>query len=190
MGLLTQQDTEKYADLWASLPAYGIHAPGLDVLPVFQSIAPPPATVLDAGSGSGQASAAMHARGYDVTMCDLTDAGLCEDAQGLPFYTACLWKPLRPQVRRGAVDWVYCVDVLEHIPPQFTMLAIDQMLSIATNGVFLGIALTPDQFGVWMGGPLHLTVQPFTWWRDSLKELGTVVEARDMLHRALFVVTR
>jgi CRISPR/Cas system-associated exonuclease Cas4 (RecB family) len=42
--------------------------------------------------------------------------------------------------------------------------------------VFLGIALVPDQFGVWMGTPLHLTVQPFTWWRDSLKELGTVVD--------------
>lgn len=189
-GTLTQQDTDKYAELWASLPAYGIHAPGLDVLPVFQKMAPPPASVLDAGAGSGQASAALAASGYDVTMCDLTDAGLCDDAKPLPFYTACLWKPLRSQIRKGSVDYVYCVDVLEHIPPQFTMLAIDQMLTIATKGVFLGIALVPDQFGVWMGTPLHLTVQPFTWWRDSLKELGTVVDARDLLHRGLYMVTR
>jgi hypothetical protein len=37
---------------------------------------------------------------------------------------------------------------------------------------------------------LHQTVQPFTWWRDSLKELGTIVEARDLLTDAAFLVTR
>lgn len=190
MGLIAQQDTEKYADLWASLPAYGVHAPGLEVLPVFQSLAPAPASVLDAGAGSGQASAAMRDAGYDVTLCDLTDAGLCEEARSLPFYPACLWKPLRPQVKRGQFDYVYCVDVMEHIPPQFTMLAIDQMLAVATKGVFLGIALVPDQFGVWMGGPLHLTVQSFVWWRDSLRELGDVIDARDQLSRGLYMVRR
>lgn len=189
-GLYTQQDTAKYAELWASLPAYGVHAPGLDVLPVFQSVAPAPASVLDAGAGSGQASVALRDAGYDVTLCDLTPEGLCAEARTLPFHTACLWKPLRSQVRKGRFDYVYCVDVLEHIPPQFTMLAIDQMLAVATKGVFLGIALVPDQFGVWMGGPLHLCVQPFTWWRDCLRELGTVVEARDLLHRGLYMVTR
>jgi hypothetical protein len=86
------------------------------------------------------------------------------------------------------VDWVYCCDVLEHVPPQFTMLAIDQMLRVARLGVFLSIALVPDQFGVWVGEALHQTVQPFVWWRDSLREVGEVVDARDLLIHGVYVV--
>lgn len=187
---LTVKDATKYADVWASLPAYGDYAPGLEMLPAFQAMAPPPATVLDAGAGSGRASVALAQAGYDVTLCDLTDVGLVDEARAMTFREACLWHPLRPQVRRGQFDWVYCVDVLEHVPPQFTMLAIDHMLAIAERGVFLGIALTPDGFGAMVGEPLHLTVQSFTWWRDSLREIGTLVEARDMMARGLYVVTR
>lgn len=187
---VTTDATTLYTDLWAGLPAYADHAPGLETLPLFLQMAQPPGTVLDAGAGSGKAAVALVGEGFDVTLCDLTDAGLVPEAQALSFYRACLWKPLRPQVRRGQVDWVYCVDVMEHIPPQFTMLAVDQMLAIAERGVFLGIALTPDHFGLLVGEALHQTVQSFVWWRDSLRELGTVVEARDLLNRAVFLVTR
>lgn len=184
------QETDRYAMVWESVPQYANESPGQDLAPTFATFARPGATVLDAGCGSGKGGVALARAGYDVTLCDLTDAGLVPEAQGLPFATACLWKPLRAQVRRGAVDWVYCVDVLEHLPTQFTMLAIDHMLALSTQGVFLGISLVPDNFGPWLGHPLHLTVQPFVWWRDALKELGTVVDARDQLIRGVYVVTR
>lgn len=187
---LAQQQADHYATVWTTFTTYGVDSPGQDLVPTFQTFARPGATVLDAGCGSGKGALALAAAGYDVTLCDLTDAGLLPEARALPFYTACLWKPLRSQVKRGAVDWVYCVDVLEHLPPQFTLLAVDQMLALATRGVFLGISLVPDNYGTWLGQPLHLTVQSFTWWRDALKELGTVVDARDQLIRGVYVVTR
>jgi len=90
----------------------------------------------------------------------------------------------------GPYDWVYCTDVLEHLPPQFTMLAVDQMLRVATRGVFLTISTQPDQFGVWVGRSLHQTVQHYVWWRDSLRELGELVDARDLIGTALFVIRR
>jgi hypothetical protein len=67
-------------------------------------------------------------------------------------------------------------------------LAIDQMLRVAKEGLFLTVSLVQDSFGVWAGKSLHQTVQPFTWWKDSLKELGTVTEARDLISNAVFVV--
>ena len=69
-----------------------------------------------------------------------------------------------------------------------TMLAIARMLEASTRGVFLSIALVPDQFGILVGRPLHLTVKPFTWWRDRIRELGTVAECRDLIDAGLFLV--
>jgi hypothetical protein len=128
--------------------------------------------------------------------CDLTPDGLTPEAQRLPFVEAVLWRDLQPAVRafahpnRTTVDYIYCCDVLEHLPPQFTMLAIDQLLRVAQRGVFLSISLVPDNFGAWVGAPLHQTVQSFTWWRDGLAELGTVLEARDLLSTGLYWVRR
>lgn len=189
MSILAHE-TDRYTDVWLSLPAYRKVSPGLELLPIFLGMATPPASVLDVGCGTGKAGVALADAGFEVTLADLTTAGLTDEAKRLPFKQACLWHALRPQLRIGQVDWIYCVDVLEHVPCQFTMLAIEQMLRLANGAVFLGVSLTPDQHGVWTGAPLHLTVQPFTWWRDSLKELGTVKEARDLITHGVYVVSR
>jgi hypothetical protein len=126
----------------------------------------------------------------------VTSAGMVPEAKGFPFHAVSLWTDLWPIARavghpgRSRFDYVYCTDVLEHIPPQFTMLAIDQMLRVAKQALFLSVCLRADGFGAWIGQPLHQTVQPFTWWRDSLRELGMVVEARDLLTDAVFLVAR
>jgi hypothetical protein len=79
--------------------------------------------------------------------------------------------------------------VLEHLPTQFTMLAMEQLLRVASEGVFVSVSLAGDSAGAWLGyGDLHQTVQPFTWWRDSFKELGRVLDARDLIGNAIFVV--
>jgi hypothetical protein len=43
---------------------------------------------------------------------------------------------------------------------------------------------------VWIGKTLHQTVQPFTWWRDSFRELATVVECRDLFDNSVFLLER
>lgn len=179
-------ETERtlYHDLWASLPAYAEHAPGTKYLPVLLDAAGElRGSVLDAGTGSGKGALALASAGFDVTLCDVTDAGLVDEAQRFPFVNACLWNAIP-----GRYDWVYCTDVLEHVPQQFTMLAIHQMLAVARHALVLSVSLVPDGFGVWAGKPLHQTVQSFVWWRDSLRELGRVTDARDLHTDACFVV--
>lgn len=185
---LVAAETEKYQGAWA-LDAYAEHSPGAHVLPLFLEMAQPHAgaTVLDAGTGSGKGAVALRAAGFSVTACDLTADGLIDDARDVPFQSAVLWDDLTELYPQG-VDYVYCCDVLEHIPTPFTMLVIRRLLDVARVGVFLSISTVPDQFGVWVGQPLHATVQPFTAWRDQLSALGTVVEARDLLTSGVFYV--
>jgi trans-aconitate methyltransferase len=185
---LLETERATYETVWSSVEGYAQHSPGEQYLPLFlQVVGDWRGTVLDAGTGSGKGAVALHRAGFDVLTCDVTDAGMVDEAKTLPFAAACLWGDLSAF---HPVCWVYCTDVLEHVPPQFTMLAIKNMLDISLDGLFLTVSLVPDSFGVWAGKSLHQTVQPFTWWKDSLKELGTVTEARDLISNAVFVVQR
>jgi hypothetical protein len=62
------------------------------------------------------------------------------------------------------------------------------LLEVARRGVFLSISLMPDQFGKWIGKPLHQSVQTFPEWRDQLAAIGRVIEARDLLHTGIYLV--
>jgi SAM-dependent methyltransferase len=184
---LVETERATYDELLASVEEYRAYSPGLTYLPVFLSLATikRPVSVLDAGCCTGKVGVALEQDGWTVTLADLTDAGLVDEAKRLPFQRVSLWNDLRSV---GTFDYTYCCDVLEHIPTAFTMLVVDQLLRVTRTGLFLGIALTPDHFGVWAGKPLHQTVQSFTWWRDALRELGTVWDARDLQQNALFFV--
>jgi 2-polyprenyl-3-methyl-5-hydroxy-6-metoxy-1,4-benzoquinol methylase len=194
--LATERDT--YTEMWSGVDHYGHVAPGEKYLPVFLQLVDPgdrrQVTVLDAGTGSGKGAAALYGAGFDVRACDMTDIGIDPTAKGIPYYDACLWQDLSHTTRafghpnRTKADYVYCTDVLEHVPTQLTMLAVDQMLRVAKHGLFLAVSMVAEHHGVWMGRTLHQTVQPFLWWKASLAEVGTVREARDLLTVGIFYV--
>jgi 2-polyprenyl-3-methyl-5-hydroxy-6-metoxy-1,4-benzoquinol methylase len=193
MTKIEQDERATYRDIWSSVDAYADHAPGEHWAPLFLAMVDRTSgTLLDAGCGTGKGGVALANAGFDVTLADLTPDGLTPAARSLPFFSVCLWHDLYDLARqqawpgRSRFDYVYCCDVLEHIPPQFTMLVVDQLLRVTRHGLFLSVALTPDHFGAWIGKPLHQTVQAFTWWRDSLSELGTMLEARDCQKTGLY----
>ncbi len=197
MSSVVAREREKYEAMW-SLPSYAKHSPGMQMLPIFHSMidaaqmsngpgAFPRATVLDAGCGSGKGGVALGNAGYRVVLCDLTPDGLTPEARSFEFVQTPLWADLHAATDYY-FDFVYCCDVLEHIPTAFTMLVIQRLLDVAKFGVFLSISTVPDQFGAWIGEPLHQTVQSFTWWRDQLNALGRVVEARDLLTAGVYLV--
>jgi 2-polyprenyl-3-methyl-5-hydroxy-6-metoxy-1,4-benzoquinol methylase len=194
MSILSAE-RDRYSDVWNSVSDYGNHAPGEARLPMFlDMVGDERGTILDAGTGSGRGALALKAAKFDVYTCDVTQDGMIEAARALPFREACLWHDLRAVANhtghwgRSKFSFVYCCDVLEHIPPQFTMLAIDQLLRVTRRGLFLSISLVPDNFGAWVGAPLHQTVMPYVWWRDSIRELGEIVESRDLISDGVFFV--
>lgn len=188
--MIAEREQELYRGVWQTVPQYADHSPGEHLVPLFRDMAQAHAgwhtgSVLDAGCGSGKGALALAAAGFRVTCCDLTPDGLVEEARRLPFFPACLWHDLR---QHGFRDWVYCTDVLEHVPTALTMLVVARLLAVARKGVFVAMSTEPDAFGVLAGEPLHKTVQPFAWWRDHLGEVGRVAEARDLLNAAAFYV--
>lgn len=198
------RETETYGDVWGTLgEAYDAWSPGLEYLPLFlDRVGDTRGTLLDAGCGSGRAAVALATAGFAVTLCDLTDDGLHASARTLPFVASVLWTDLTPVAYCAAlradhaarpapatqpvVDWVYCCDVLEHVPEGLTMLTVHQLCAIARHEVFLVVSHQPDRNGFWVGHPLHHTVQPFVWWRDHLAEVTQIREARDLIHHGVF----
>jgi 2-polyprenyl-3-methyl-5-hydroxy-6-metoxy-1,4-benzoquinol methylase len=190
---LIGSERQVYEQMWG-WPAYAANSPGETLAPMFLEIAgrlgfAPGDSVLDAGCGSGKGGLALAQAGARVTLCDLTPAGLVPEAAPLAFHDVVLWQDLLAATGRSRpFEFVYCCDVLEHIPTPFVMLVIHRLLQAARQAVFLSISLVPDQFGVLAGKPLHQTVQSFTQWRDQLACLGDVVEARDLLINGVYMV--
>lgn len=186
MTTVRTHETDLYEQMWAIAP-YADHSPGEHYLPVFLDlVGDARGSVLDAGCGAGKGALALQRSGFQVALCDLTDAGLLPDASVLPFVSTPLWVDLRTVVDEA--DWVYCCDVLEHLPTAFTMLAVARLLEVSRRGAFFSICLQPDVFGAWVGQPLHQTVQSFTWWRDALAELGQVRDCRDLVTTGVYFV--
>lgn len=189
MSSLLTTERAKYAAAW-TCDRYAVVSPGVQYLPLFLEMADPVlmpgATVLDAGCGAGAGTTALLAAGFDVTALDFVGTAYTAAA---PFIQAALWDDLRGRQMR-LQDYVYCTDVLEHIPTALTMLVVRRLLDVSWHGVFLTVSTQPDSFGYYVGEPLHLTVQPFVWWRDHLATIADVVEARDLLHAAAFYVRR
>jgi len=188
-----RDERETYEHAFA-VDAYSAYSPGEKYVPAFLDMAALPTdgvfrgSLLDAGCGTGKGAAALVEAGFaPITLCDFVDERIPEvrAAVTLRFTQVdTLWRPLY----LGWFDYVYCTDVLEHIPPEFTMLVIARLLEVARRGLFLSIALVPDGFGVWVGKPLHQTVRGFTWWRDNIETIGHIVECRDLLHTGLYYV--
>jgi SAM-dependent methyltransferase len=212
---LQARERETYEVMWA-VEAYNKRSPGEEYADVFLQYAKPGQTVLDAGCGAGKGALALAKRGLLPVLADVTDAGLSQEVRDrFPFVQTVLWQDLRAipylahawyhapsdvvKPERGTalaspddgktVDWCYCCDVMEHLPKQFTMVAVRHLLAIAKEGLFLSICFCPDGgFGAWTGQAVHQTVESFSWWKDNLNEMGRVQEARDLLGWGLFVV--
>jgi 2-polyprenyl-3-methyl-5-hydroxy-6-metoxy-1,4-benzoquinol methylase len=206
MKSISTLEREKYSTVWQSIDHYGALSPGEQYLPIFlHMVGDRRGAVLDAGCGSGKGALALEAAGFEVALCDLTDDGVVPEAKHLRFFDTSLWADLSwigkqwsrkettlQRLRRDsarAFDFAYCCDVLEHIPPQFTMLVIDQLLRTAPT-VFVALCNIHDVNGAWVGQALHQTVQPFTWWRDSFREVATVLDARDLHDNSAFLLER
>ena len=188
----------KYEAMW-DVPGYRVHSPGENSLRAFKSIVNPPAgsTVVDFGSGCGRASLALAEDGYAVKMIDLTSKSMDENvrnvvdsaALNMTFMEGSLWDISIPlDVLSG--DYGYCCDVMEHIPPKYVMQTLSNIMMRVKTGCFFYICLVPDSFGKVIGEQLHLTVRPFTWWRDHLSEVGDVLHARDFLQNGLYYVRK
>jgi len=182
---ITEAERAKYGKVWG-LDDYAVYSPGEQMADYFFRIAAPTRgqSVIDVGAGSGAGSRALASRGLSVKAFDISDVGWRN--QSIVLKTGCIWRDLR---QSPPSDFAYCCDVMEHIPTEFTALAISEILGVCGKA-FFSISFTEDGFGEYIQDHLHLTVKPFTWWRDMLAEVGVVHDARDLMGFGVFLVGR
>lgn len=191
--LISEQEKQKYTEVW-QIPSYSNDSPGVLMLPLFLQMARPKLkdnflSILDIGAGAGAASRALEddLKFYYVKAFDLVDTAWTHE--DIDLYTGTLWE-LNGRLSmewHNSFDYGYCCDVLEHIPTEYLALAVDNILRTCST-TFFSVCFKEDNFGALVGKPLHLTVRPFTWWRDFFKEMGTLIECRDLGNDGVFLV--
>ena len=177
-------EREKYEAMW-SHPAYRTVAPGEYAVAQFLEVANPAKgqTVRDLGCGTGRAGQRLADCGLDVTQYDF--ATNCRDAGiDLPFVQHDL-----NNVIPGISDFAFCTDVLEHIPREQVKRVLRCVVAAARR-VYLQISCTPDHMGQLIGESLHLTVEPYAWWKAELEEFDCKIEwSEDREHTCSFLVS-
>ena len=176
---LAVAEATKYRAMWAR-PEYRRWSPG-------EAHAPVAAerlgmkwgdTLYDLGCGAGAAVPEFARRGLLVRAIDIAlSPELIGDAVQktkhlpliyLPMWTiACLWSLPLDYPRR---DWVFCCDVLEHIPPAKVGAVLDAIARLMKKGGYLTIHCGPDGMGKLIGETLHLTVREPEWWVAEIRQ--------------------
>lgn len=159
----------KYQRLWGEFAGYRKVAPGELFADHFLSVAKPaPDQVcydFGCGTGRGAAKIAGHCR---VIGLDFTNNSLDEGVVGkFDFRQHDLTRP----IDLPRADFGFCTDVMEHIPPEDVPTVLLNIIEAAKR-VYFNISTVEDHFGAAIGETLHLTVQPFGWWREQLEALG------------------
>lgn len=178
-------EASKYEAMW-EVPEYSNYSPGEQVAQTFLDVVEPDKSwfIADFGCGTGRGGLYIHNQGHKVILVDFTENSRDEEAKKLPFMKWDLIKHL-PII----MDCGFCTDVMEHIPPDDVDTVIRNIMYCATR-CFFQICLVPDHFGQVIGEHLHLTVQPFEWWKSKFEALGyEVVWSNDQGDTALFYIT-
>jgi hypothetical protein len=83
---------------------------------------------------------------------------------------------------------VACIDVLEHIEPEFLEVVLDHLSSLAEGVIFLSIDTGPAQKVLSDGRNAHLIQQPMSWWLPKIFERWDVQSVQMASESGFFVV--
>lgn len=154
----TERDKyRRFRDVW--LPDYDS---GLDWTVVSDAMASgieAGDSLLDVGSGAGNIARWFREKGLTVTEVDIfpvkptTIEAAAWDMDGIAVH-----------------DWVFCGDMMEHIPTDYVDQTLGEIRRLAGKGIYLSICCRPDNRGAEIGETLHLTVRPPSWWVKKVRD--------------------
>ena len=71
--------------------------------------------------------------------------------------------------------WIYCCDVLEHIPEEKIDKVLAQMAERMRYGGYFSICLQEDLAGKQLGHSLHLNVKGKEYWEEKISQFFQIV---------------
>jgi len=179
----------KYEKLW-KMDTYRRFSPGEKIAHVFLEVAKHckgiQKTVLDAGCGTGRGGLKIFRESNSrVTFLDFTSDPLDSAAKLLVRNgtAAFVQQSLIDDITLPRFDYVYCTDVMEHIPPEDVDTVLSNILS-AGDRVFIQLSTVPDGMGVLIGEKLHLTIEQPEWWQEKIESLGSTIIDSAVKHTA------
>ncbi|NGX38624.1 MAG: hypothetical protein K1000chlam2_01799 [Chlamydiae bacterium] len=174
-----QSEKSKYDVIWRDFPSYRDCSPGEAFVPFFfegfKGELRAGQTLIDFGCGTARVTKDFLSKGLNITLVDISPYSLDEEirhaltlfANQVHFVQACLWQ--LPDELKSAY-WIYCCDVLEHIPEDYVDTVLEQIAKRMRFGGYFSICLQEDLSGKKLGHPLHLTVREKAWWEEKLSK--------------------
>lgn len=189
MDTLYLEEKSKYEKMWEH-DLYRQRSPGALLSPFFfyhfQQRIKPGDSIIDFGCGTAAASMTFFDMGLFVTLVDIANNCLSVKSQKLLreknkrflFVEAPLWD-LPPEV--PVSDWIYCIDVLEHLPEDRVKASLEAMAKKTKKGGALQIFLEEESMGELIGETLHLTLRPLNWWLDLISAFWVIENVQEIL---------
>lgn len=177
-------EKSKYDVIWRDFPSYRDCSPGEDFVPFFfdgfRGDMRAGQTLIDFGCGTARVAKSFLTKGLNTTLVDISPYALDQEVRNLltlfsnqiHFVQACLWQ--LPKELKSAY-WIYCCDVLEHIPEDCLDSVLRQIEERMRFGGYMSICLKEDLSGKAVGQPLHLTVKNRDWWEKKLAKYFWIV---------------
>jgi len=177
------KEKEKYIKMW-DVPVYRHTSPGsnlsLDFLRYFAKEMQVGDTLADFGCGTGRAAHMFLERGLNVNLIDIAPNCLDGEIQALTlmmphritFTEACLWE-LTSDIE--SADWLYCCDVMEHLPEAYVEQTLAQLAQRNKKGGCFQIFLQDEPFGTLIEDHLHLTIQNQEWWVEKISKHWDII---------------
>lgn len=107
-----------------------------------------PKTVLDYGCGKGGLKKGLRNKGIEVHEYD----------------PCILGKGDFP----GPAEVVFCIDVLEHVEPEYMDNVLDHIHALALKGLYITVSTTQGKRRLPDGRPAHISVYSFEFWKQKL----------------------
>ena len=183
------QEKTKYEKMWGNEP-YRANSPGYnsvaDFLACIKSRKSSSDSLIDFGCGTGVVSIPFLEEGFKVSLVDIADNCLNDNIHALTFlfpelitfFLAPLWE-LPSSLEKS--DWIYCMDVLEHLPPERVDKALSEMAKKTKKGGALQVFLQDEGMGKIVGETLHLTIRPLDWWLEKISNYWVVEEVQPII---------
>lgn len=126
-------------------------------------------TLIDFGCGAARVTKNFLAKGLNVTLVDISPYALDEEVRKMlillsnqvHFVQACLWQ--LPKQLKSAY-WIYCCNVLEHIPQDSLDSVLGQMSDRMRFGGYISICLKED-----------LAKRKKEWWQKKLAKYFSLI---------------